>query len=428
MLSRRMRFSPLFVGLCAVLVACGSDRKTQTEETSGGTTSPRTTLQNGNAPMRPADPVDAVDPEDTNTPPPATPTDPGSGTPTNPSNGTAVKTTLRVHYPSTQNMQLRGSDAPLSWTQSMTGVSSGDTVTFEFDAPSGTTVELKPVIEQNGQPTWSVGANFKIAAGATKDIYPYFYNYKGKVIELFDQFVSHTLPANRDVLAYLPPSYDENTTATYPVLYMHDGQNLFDPSTAFGGTEWKVDETLDQGINDGTIGEVIVIAINNTKNRMSEYTPTVDSTYGGGGGDDYLTFITSELMPEVKNSLRVRQGPESTGIMGSSLGGLISAYAGVQYPGVFGRLGIVSPSTWWDKTFIINYVKNNTGATRPTKVYVDSGDDDASNTAKLAATYQGLGYVEGDTLHYVMKKGQSHNEYYWSLRLPEALGFLFPER
>jgi predicted alpha/beta superfamily hydrolase len=361
-----------------------------------------------------------------------------------------VKTTVRVHYPNAaaitvQNgtnatlgaIQLRGSSAPLSWTQSMQGATNGDVAVFEVQAPQGQVIEFKPVIESSvgatGSPglTWSVGANYKILGGSTRDVYPHFFNYQGKVVTLFSQFISHVLTPNRDVLAYLPPSYDENKAATYPVLYMHDGQNLFDPSTAFGGTEWKVDETLDAGVMDGSIPEVIVIGIDNTADRIPEYTPNKDSQYGGGNGDAYLSFIINELMPEVKKALRIKEGPEFTGMMGSSLGGLISAYTGVHHADVFGRIGAMSPSTWWNNDFIIGDVAK-TGATRPLKVYVDSGDagpsnDDVTLTATLAQTYAALGYKEGDTMHYVVGHNGQHNEYYWSLRLPGALQFLFSD-
>ena len=158
---------------------------------------------------------------------------------------------------------------------------------------------------------------------------------------------------------------------------MHDGQNLFDPATAFGGVEWGVDEALDaageagrcaSGTTCGNDGEcsagpclttraTIVIGIDNTARRIWELTPTVDASIGdGGGADAYLTMVATELKPVVDAMLRTAPGPADTAIMGSSLGGLVSAYAGVTRPAVFGLVGAMSPSTWWDDRVIIDRV------------------------------------------------------------------------
>ncbi|MCC6810147.1 MAG: alpha/beta hydrolase [Deltaproteobacteria bacterium] len=427
-------YSVAFASVLLALTACGPAVSEKGPE--------RNTVQNNTAPMRPIEGIDAVPPELEETTGGKTgPTGGVMATPA-PAPGTPVKTTVRVHYPNaaqitlqtgTGKIMLRGSEAPLSWTQSMTGAAQGDLATFEVDAPYGTTIEFKPVIEQ-GSPIWSIGANYKVAAGATREVYPHFFNGLGKVVTLFPAFHSTLIGNNRNITAYLPPSYDENTSATYPVLYMHDGQNLFDGGQAFGGNEWKVDETLNDGIYTGSLREIIVIGIANTSDRMSEYTPTKDASYGGGEGDEYLTFIRDELMPAVQNALRVQTGREATGLLGSSLGGLISAYAGVHYGQTFGIVGAMSPSTWWNKKFLIGDVKANpqTGNKRPLRVYVDSGDagpsnDDVTNTATLAQTYKAQGFVEGQDFHYVVGSKHEHNEYYWAQRLPNALKFLFPE-
>jgi predicted alpha/beta superfamily hydrolase len=140
-------------------------------------------------------------------------------------------------------------------------------------------------------------------------------------------------------------------------------------------------------------------------------------------------MLTNELLPAVNSALRTLTGPENTGMMGSSLGGLISVYASVHAASTFGIIGAMSPSTWWDNKWIIGDVTNNMSATtRPGRVYIDHGTpgDDAINTATLAQTFKNKGFVEGTTLHYVVEQGASHAEAFWAGRLPGALKYMFP--
>ena len=127
----------------------------------------------------------------------------------------------------------------------------------------------------------------------------------------------------RDLILYLPPSYSANPDKRYPVLYMHDGQNLFDRATSFGGVEWQVDETFNKLIGEGRVQEAIVVGINNTSGRIDEYTPTQDPGYGGGDGDSYLDFIEQDVKPYIDANYRTQVGPRTTMMLGSSLGGLI---------------------------------------------------------------------------------------------------------
>jgi len=216
---------------------------------------------------------------------------------------------------------------------------------------------------------------------------------------------------------------------------MHDGQNLFDSKTAFGGVEWKVDETMDAAAEDGSIREAIVIGPENTSQRIYEYTPTADPAYSpSGGGDKYLKLLVDELKPKVDAELPTLPGREHTVIIGSSLGGLISSYAGAKQATTFGMLGAMSPSTWWDSTALLGLVlASKDSTTKPLRVYVDSGDsgassDDVVNTKKLADTYRTIGFVDDVSLRYVVQKGASHNETYWAQRLPGALSFLLGPR
>lgn len=356
--------------------------------------------------------------------------DPGAG-----SGGTVARpaaTTVRIHYPAgSHTLAVRGDGAGLTWSAGVTlPPGADDTYTFTV-ADLAAPLQLKPLLDDS---TWSRGPNYTIAPGASVDLYPHFTTVAGTVEKLIPVFHSTALGNDRAIWAYLPPSYAENTRARFPVLYMHDGQNLFDPALAFGGNEWKVDETLDAAAEDGSIEELIVIGVENTSQRIYEYTPTPDpTTAGGGGGDKYLALLVDELKPRIDATLRTLADRAHTGILGSSLGGLISAYAGVERPSVFGIVGAMSPSTWWNNDVIIGDVGAMPASARPARVYVDSGDsgdsnDDVTDTNMLAARYLGIGYTSGADFLHVVQAGGQHNEVYWAERLPAALQFLFGPR
>jgi predicted alpha/beta superfamily hydrolase len=342
-------------------------------------------------------------------------------------------TVIRVHYPAGSHaLALRGSAQPLDWSAGVPLVAGADDTWTWSSTTLQAPLEWKPLLDDA---TWSRGPNYHVEPGQTVDAWPHFTTVQGQVVKLIASFHSTHLPDDRAIWAYLPPSYDENTRATFPVLYMHDAQNLFDPATSFTGVEWGVDETLDAAAEDGSIRETIVIGLENTAARMYEYTPTRDATVGDGGGADlYLALIADELKPVVDGMLRTRPERGETGIMGSSLGGLVSAYAGLKRPEIFGRVGAMSPSTWWDSLVIIGDVTASKGAAqRSAPLYVDSGDsgtgnDDVTDTDTLATTYLSVGYVEGTTFHHVVQPGGQHSETYWAQRLPGALQFLLGAR
>ena len=345
--------------------------------------------------------------------------------------------TLRVHYPAgAHTLTIRGSAPGLSWTQGQPTSASGDTFTYTLTglvAPA----EWKPLLDDA---TWARGPNYRVAPGQTLDLWPHFTTLTGKVVTLNPAFHSMVLGNDRAIYAYLPASYNENTDATYPVVYMHDGQNLFDPSAAFGGTTWRVAETMNAAAIDGSIAEAIVIGVDNTGDRMNEYTPWADPTWSTGGkGDLYLQMLVQELRPRVDARYRTSPGPEHTAIIGSSLGGLISSYAGTVHPEAFGLVGALSPTTWWDGRRIIDVVKAIPAPPpRALRVYVDSGDsgtlpgeppnDDVLDTHDLAGAYRSVGYADGAGLLYVVQHGATHDEAHWAERLPGALAFLLGPR
>ncbi len=379
---------------------------------------------------------------------------------------TSTAATIRVHYPaSTHAVAIRGSGGGLSWTAGAATTAAGNIYSY---AVTGLTapIEWKPLLDDA---TWARGPNYHLAPGATVDVWPHFTATQGEVVTQIADFHSATLGNDRAIYAYLPASYGENTDATYPVVYMHDGQNLWAamPQLAFSGT-WNVDTAFDAASEQGacssptlagwsaqplgaaptlctgdgdcgaggtceTFPEAIVIGVANTSGRIYEYTPTTDpSTPGGGGADLYLTMLVQELKPAIDAQLRTRPDLASTSLVGSSLGGLVTAYAGLKHPDVFSRLGEISPSTWWNADVIVADVQGMSTATvRPAIIYVDSGQgtaDDEADTDQLAQMYLSLGYVDGTSFRHVIQPGAQHSETYWAQRLPGALQLLLGAR
>jgi predicted alpha/beta superfamily hydrolase len=329
-------------------------------------------------------------------------------------------------------MALRGSVVPLNWERGVTFTrASSDTWEWSTDALSQS-LEWKPLLDDR---TWSRGPNYRAAPGTTVEVFPHFRTQIGAATRRYPSFVSMVLNNRRGVWVYLPPSYDENTLARFPVVYMHDGQNVFDPMTAFGGVAWEADDAMNAGAENGQIREAIVVGVENTSARIDEYTPTRDADVGGGGqGSHYIRMLADEVKPMVDAQFRTLPDRANTAVIGSSLGGLISIYAGLERPEVFGLVGAMSPSTWWDNRTVLAAVASiPMRSARPLRVYVDSGDagnsnDGVTDTRELATTFGRVGYSEGVNFHYFVQNGATHTERYWAQRLPGALAFLLGPR
>jgi predicted alpha/beta superfamily hydrolase len=242
-------------------------------------------------------------------------------------------------------------------------------------------------------------------------------------VKVLHKLRSPQLGNERDILAYLPPSYATGEHR-YPVIYMHDGQNLFDPATSFGG-EWEVDQTMEAASRDGL--EAIVIGIPNMgAERCNEYSPFKDRNNGGGKGDKYLDFIVHTLKPIVDADFRTLTGRLHTGIAGSSMGGLLSLYAFFRDPQTFGFCGAMSPSLWFANREIFEYIE--TADFIPGRIYLDCGTQEGSeevqDVRRLRDLLKSKGYRANRDLLCLIESGGGHNEASWARRLRLELNFL----
>jgi predicted alpha/beta superfamily hydrolase len=252
-------------------------------------------------------------------------------------------------------------------------------------------------------------------------------------LKLHRGFRSRYLPGERDVVVYLPPGYSREPERSYPVLYMHDGQNLFDPQTSFiAGRTWQVREQADAAIETGEVDPLVIVGIYNTgERRLAEYTHERDPQRGGGEADKYGKLLTRELMPWIASQYRVRTDRESTGMGGSSLGGLVTLYLGLKYAAVFGRLAVMSPSVWWTHKSIIGYVnEHGPQVWEKPRMWLDVGDHEGRKTLRdaeqLARRLKANGWKPEETLHFERVEGGTHDEASWATRVRPMLRFLFP--
>jgi enterochelin esterase-like enzyme len=248
-----------------------------------------------------------------------------------------------------------------------------------------------------------------------------------------EQFPSRFLRNRRDLIVYLPPGYDAQPSRYFPVLYLHDGQNLFDGATSFvPGMDWHVGQTTDQWIAEGRVDPLIIIGIYNAgKQRLGEYTPTRSARLGGGRANRYAKFLLEEVQPVVKRTYRVLDGAENTGIGGSSLGGLASLYIGLREPQIFGRIAALSPSVWWNGRVILRFALAAPVQPLP-RIWLDAGTREGARTVDDVERFRDVllrnGWQLGRDLHYECIEGGEHNEAAWAQRVGPFLQFLFPAR
>lgn len=186
-------------------------------------------------------------------------------------------------------------------------------------------------------------------------------------------FKSKYLKASRSLYVYTPASFPSLTKnkSSFPVIFFHDGQNLYDPQRSVFGTTWQLEKTLNTLIHQKIIPPVVVVGIDNTVDRIYEYTFSKDKYGRGAGAQLYLQFITRELIPLIEQNFPVTN---DRSLIGSSLGGLVSLYGATNFTSYFTRIAALSPSLWWNEYDIFNVFKRT--STLPSVVYVDSGTID----------------------------------------------------
>jgi predicted alpha/beta superfamily hydrolase len=243
---------------------------------------------------------------------------------------------------------------------------------------------------------------------------------------------SELLGGERELVVFVPPGYDDEQQRRYPVLYMHDGQNLFDPETAYvPGKHWRLGETANERIENGDVQPMIIVGVYHAgEKRINEYTPTRDAkNKAGGKAEIYLDALVNEFKAFIDEHYRTLTGPQNTGVGGSSLGGLIALYAGLQRPDVFGKVAAMSPSVWWDRRYVVRMMKQMLLKPR-LSVWLDIGTEEGAKTlADVRAMKKALetrGWVEGQDLRYVEVKGAAHDEGAWADRVGDVLTALFP--
>lgn len=230
---------------------------------------------------------------------------------------------------------------------------------------------------------------------------------------------------------YLPPGYGSRRSF-YPVLLLHDGQNLFDPDRAFiRGEHWRVAETADALILAGRMEPLVIVGIDHAgAGRIADFTPTAAGRPDAGRADRYAKFVVTDLLPFIARHYAVRRDASGRGLGGSSLGGLVTLFIAQAYPATFGRLLVMSPSVWWDRAAVLGSLRRKPLAPVP-RVWLDAGVREGPKTLEDARKLcqvlrETAGTASAERVRCVEDSHGDHSERSWARRLPQALEFLFP--
>ncbi len=249
-------------------------------------------------------------------------------------------------------------------------------------------------------------------------------------IEVHPAFRTAALGSRR-LWVWLPPQYRREPQRRFPVLYVQDGQNVFDGATAFvPGQEWQLDEAAARLVAEGRVEPLLIVAVDNAgERRIAEYTPTRSAQGLGGEAAAYGRLLADELKPWIDRRYRTRPGREAPGIAGSSLGALVSLYIALSRPEVFSRVGALSIAAWWDERFVVGFVDGLPLKPR-SRIWLDIGTGEGEAAVRDARLVKDAllrqGWREGEDLLYLEEEGAAHDEAAWARRAPEVLAFLFP--
>jgi len=243
-------------------------------------------------------------------------------------------------------------------------------------------------------------------------------------VEYFRELAGDGLNYKRDIIVWLPPSYKKNAKKRYPVLYMHDGQNIVDPSTSFLGYDWRVDEVADSLIVMKKMEEIIIVGIYNTPDRLPEYS---DSPLGSA----YMNFVINVVKPLVDSTYRTKPDRKHTAVMGSSMGGLASLIFVWKRPDVFGMAGCLSSAFWYDNEKTLKDVEHDSGPKKDVRIYLDCGGkekDLVNGYHRMINILKSKGFKKGKDLEYHLEPDAVHNEQAWAARVWRPLMFMFGKK
>ncbi len=355
--------------------------------------------------------------------------------------------------PKKDGVGVRGASPPLSWSQSIVAQPIGGDryavdVRFERPPGGGQPLQYKFRLERPGlgpDDGWEEGRNRTLLLRTPSQTVVRAFDSPPEPVPVertgrIDRIapVSSKYVAPREVQVWLPPGYENDTSRRYPVLYLHDGQAMFDAEAA--GAEWQVDETAQQLVTAGTVTPFIVVAVANTRDRMDEYTPTAsllpaertglsEARRMGGGATRYADYLIRELKPMIDMRYRTRPDAASTATGGSSLAGLLSLWLALHHHEVFGAALVVSPSVWWDDQFVLRDAASVPlpASVRP-RLWLDIGTAEGAEALPVMRNLRDTLIRRGwgaDTLHYLEAPGATHDEASWALRVEGMLRFLY---
>lgn len=280
---------------------------------------------------------------------------------------------------------------------------------------TGTAAVVEVTVEN-----WKDSGKWKVECQSTR---------QANVRVISTRFAMPQLNRTRRVWVYLPPDYETAPTKRYPVLYMHDGQNVFDACTSFSG-EWEVDEALNKLQQQGldARGSIVVAVDNGGAERLNELSPWRNPEYGGGQGAAYVDFMARTLKPYIDATYRTLSGREFTGMAGSSMGGLISTYAALRYPAVYSKVGVLSPAFWFAKDSLFNYLQQHPPQL-DTRFYFVSGTTESETMVPLMQAVRDslsrVGKLTGNDLHLTTATDGKHAEWFWQREFPAAYQWLY---
>lgn len=323
---------------------------------------------------------------------------------------------VHVHYPLERGqLVLRGEP---DWRRNVEPVAEDRAAgRFTFELPLGGEFGyFKPLLLDAEGEHWSRGENALALAGAARPlaVYPHFFADDSCSVCNVHAVEGPDGEAH-DVRVFYPPGYAENVLERFPVLYMQDGQNLFFPDEAFGGRDWRVEQTLGVLSRMNLVRRALVVGV---------YPGDRNRQYTAPGYEAYGRFFVEALKPWVDSGYRSLCGPEDTAVLGSSLGGVVSFYLGWQYPGVFGHAGAMS-STFGYRDDLLERVAAE--PKRPLEIYLDTGwpRDNYEVNRRMRCLLRERGWVEGHDLLYLAFPEAAHNEAAWAMRAHIPFQFFF---